>query len=360
MIVEPSEKALRRAAEILRAGGLVAFPTETVYGLGANALDSEAVKRIYEAKGRPFASPLIVHVADIEMARSLTLDWPKQADELAARFWPGPLTIVLKKADIVPDVVTAGLDSVGLRIPSHPVALALLREAGVPVAAPSANLFTQISPTTAAHVAHGLGERVELILDGGPTEVGIESTVVTLRRTPPAVLRPGMISIADLKAATGMEWEQEMDKPHLTAAAESPGLHPKHYAPRTPFYVLAPGLMRREGRGRVIEMPSDARAYAHELYAKLREADRGRLGLDCSGNAARNAGMGWHSRPAETCQCGRLSVHQIESFTVIAEKLLEPFLRERMNKHLFQNFIRERANVNAAFGGIDDLARSAN
>ncbi|HEX4170035.1 MAG TPA: L-threonylcarbamoyladenylate synthase [Bryobacteraceae bacterium] len=273
MIVEPTKEALRRAGEILRAGGLVAFPTETVYGLGGNALNEEAVKRIYSAKGRPFASPLIVHVAEEAMARSLAVDWPKHADELATRFWPGPLTLVLRKAAMVPDLVTAGLDSVGIRIPAHPVARDLIREAGIPLAAPSANLFSAISPTTAAHVAEGLGERVDLILDGGPTEVGIESTVVTLRRMPPAVLRPGMISRTELEAATGIEWEQETDKPHVTEPAESPGLQARHYSPRTPFYVLPQGVTRREGRGRVIAMPRDREEYAHQLYAKLREAD---------------------------------------------------------------------------------------
>ncbi len=148
---------LSRAAEIIKRGGLVAFPTETVYGLGANALDPEAVARIYEAKGRPPSSPLIVHVADREMARPLVREWPQIADALAARFWPGPLTLVLKKTAAVPDNVTAGLDSVGVRTPSHPIALELIRRAGVPIAAPSANRFMAISPTTAEHVRAGLG-----------------------------------------------------------------------------------------------------------------------------------------------------------------------------------------------------------
>src|SRR5581483_1714983 len=164
----PAEEDLIRAAEWIRRGGLVAFPTETVYGLGANALDSKAVLRIYEAKGRPWASPLIVHVADEAMARSVTSEWPVLAGCLAARFWPGPLTLIIKKADIIPDLVTAGLDSVGVRMPSHPVALDLIRRAGLPIAAPSANRFMQISPTTAEHVRAGLGDRVDMILDAGP------------------------------------------------------------------------------------------------------------------------------------------------------------------------------------------------
>ncbi len=273
MILQPSAEALERAGETIRRGGLVAFPTETVYGLGANALDSEAVKHIYRVKGRPYASPLIVHVADQAMARALTLEWPEHAEELAARFWPGPLTLVLRKAAAVPDLVTAGLDSVGIRIPAHPVALALIRAAGVPIAAPSANLFTQISPTTAEHVLQGLREQVELILDGGQTEFGIESTVVSLMRMPPAVLRPGMISQADLEGATGVQWEQEIDRPHITEPAESPGLHPRHYAPRTPFYLLEPGITVRSGRGRIIELPASLKEFAHQLYAQLHEAD---------------------------------------------------------------------------------------
>lgn len=273
MIVQPSKEAIERAGEMIRNGGLVAFPTETVYGLGANALDAQAVGRIYEAKGRPFASPLIVHVADEVTARSLTAEWPPLAQQLAQRYWPGPLTLVLRKAEIVPDLVTAGLDSVGIRIPANDVALALIRAAGVPIAAPSANLFTQISPTTAQHVREGLGERVDLVLDGGPTEVGIESTVASLRRNPPAVLRPGMISRADLESVTGLVWEREIDLPHLTNAAESPGLHPRHYAPRTPFYLLESGVEPRSGRGRILDLPSGRERYAHELYAELHRAD---------------------------------------------------------------------------------------
>lgn len=262
---------MARAADLIRRGGLVAFPTETVYGLGANALDAQAVTRIYEAKGRPWASPLIVHVADEMMARTVTADWPEAAHRLAECFWPGPLTIIVKKADMVPDLVTAGLDSVGVRVPSHPVALELIRRAGVPIAAPSANRFGEISPTTAEHVRASLGARIDMILDAGPSQVGIESTVVSLRRDPPAVLRPGMITQEQLEEATGVQWERELDLPHVS---ESPGLHARHYAPRTPFYVLEAGVEKPAGRGRVLEMPSDPRDYAACLYAELHAADR--------------------------------------------------------------------------------------
>jgi len=259
---------LSRAAETIRRGGLVAFPTETVYGLGANALDPQAVARIYEAKGRPVSSPLIVHVADLAMARTLAAEWPACAHKLAARFWPGPLTLVVKKTSAVPDNVTAGLDSVGLRVPSHPVALELIRRAGVPIAAPSANRFTQISPTTAEHVRASLGDRVDLILDDGPSEVGIESTVVSLTGPAPALLRPGMISLSELQAVTGTKWATGPPKSN-----ESPGLHPRHYAPRTPFFVLSPGQLQPAGRGRLLQMPKDPSAYAQILYAEMHAAD---------------------------------------------------------------------------------------
>jgi L-threonylcarbamoyladenylate synthase len=265
-----SEEDFARAASLIRRGGLVAFPTETVYGLGANALDARAVRRIYDAKGRPSSSPLIVHVADEAMAKSISAVWPEIARVLAARFWPGPLTLVVKKSSAVPDAVTAGLDSVGVRVPAHPIALDLIRRAGVPIAAPSANRFTHVSPTTAEHVRNSLGDRVDMILDGGPTQVGIESTVAVLTRELPAVLRPGMISQAELEAATGLRWENRIASPD---SSESPGLHPRHYAPRTPFYVLESGEPRPPGNGRIINLPMDPHPYAAALYAELHKAD---------------------------------------------------------------------------------------
>ncbi len=267
----PSEEELARAAEQIRCGGLVAFPTETVYGLGANALDAAAVERIYRAKDRPWASPVIVHVADENMARSVAADWPSLAQELARRFWPGPLTLIVKKASIVPDLVTAGLDSVGVRMPSHPVALELIRRAGVPIAAPSANRFGQISPTTAEHVRISLGDRVDMILDGGPAQVGIESTVLSLARVPPAILRTGMIRQDELESVAGVRFGEEVNLPRLE---ESPGQHARHYAPRTPFYVLEEGAGPPAGRGRVLNMPDQARSFATALYATLHAADR--------------------------------------------------------------------------------------
>jgi L-threonylcarbamoyladenylate synthase len=264
------DSELTRAAAIIRSGGLVAFPTETVYGLGANALDPVAIARIYQAKERPATSPLIVHVSDIAMAQSIAAEWPPLADLLARRFWPGPLTIVLLKTAAVPDNVTAGLPSVGIRIPSNHLALELIRCAQTPIAAPSANRFMQISPTTAAHVRDSLGDRVDMILDGGPTIVGIESTVVSLVRDKPTVLRPGMISIRDLEQATGTHWTM-LDE--HSQSSESPGLHRKHYAPATQFFILGPGQPLPGVRGRILQMPDDPARYAGALYAELHKAD---------------------------------------------------------------------------------------
>ncbi|HEU5020937.1 MAG TPA: L-threonylcarbamoyladenylate synthase [Bryobacteraceae bacterium] len=252
-----------RAAELLRAGRLVGIPTETVYGLGANALDEAAVRRIFEAKGRPLSSPLIVHVSDIAMARGLALEWPREAEQLAARFWPGPLTIIVPKDSRVPDAVTAGLPSVALRRPSHPLALAVIEAAGLPIAAPSANRFTELSPTTAQHVREGLGDRVDFILDGGPCTVGIESTVISLAGARPRILRPGMVSRTQIEEVIGAV--------ETGAGAESPGQHPKHYSPRA--RVVIDGRPS-SGKGAELRLPSDPAAAAEALYRRLHELDQ--------------------------------------------------------------------------------------
>jgi L-threonylcarbamoyladenylate synthase len=269
----PSNSDLDRAADILRRGGLVAIPTETVYGLAANALDEQAVCRIFEAKGRPLTSPLIVHVAEVATARQLTAVWPPLADDLAGHFWPGPLTIILPKAAHISGLVTAGLPSVGLRVPAHPVALEVLRRTGIPLAAPSANRFMQISPTTAEHVRQSLGDAVDFILDGGPASVGIESTVVSLAGPAPVILRPGMISAADLKGATGISWAETSPQRNSEMPQESPGLHARHYAPRTPLLLLKPGDPQPFGRGQILGMPNEATAFAEALYSRLHVAD---------------------------------------------------------------------------------------
>jgi L-threonylcarbamoyladenylate synthase len=266
------DATIEAAAALIRAGELVAFPTETVYGLGANALDATAAARIYAAKGRPHSSPLIVHCADTAMARSWASSWPDAAEKLAARFWPGPLTLVLPKNAAIPDNVTAGLPTVGLRVPHHPVALALLRAAGVPIAAPSANEFMQLSPTTAEHVRRGLGDRVACVLDGGPARVGIESTVLSLAGETPVLLRPGMVTQAQLEALIGpVALVGNVDD----AAHPAPGLHERHYRPRAPLYLFRHAFARA-GRGVVLtldELGTEPAAYAQRLYAALHEAD---------------------------------------------------------------------------------------
>jgi L-threonylcarbamoyladenylate synthase len=275
-MVTPGEIA--QAARLIREGQLVAFPTETVYGLGANALDRIAVRRIFELKGRPQTSPVILHAASIEMAKSLVAHWPEQAEELAREHWPGPLTIILPKRPHIPDEVTAGLDTVGIRMPAHPIALDLIQTAGVPIAAPSANRFTQLSPTTADHVRRAFGDAV-MILDGGPAQVGIESTIVSLTGPEPVLLRPGMIPFEDIRRVTRVD----------SGAHPAPGMHPRHYSPRTRVILvdgveLPPGdgaylWWSRNGRNRAsqaaksVRMPPEPREYAAQLYDTLHVLD---------------------------------------------------------------------------------------
>jgi L-threonylcarbamoyladenylate synthase len=267
------EISVQEAAERIRAGELAAFPTETVYGLGANALDASAVAKIYAVKGRPATSPLIVHVSSIDMAHGLVTEWPAQADQLARRYWPGPLTLVLPRTAAIPDIVTAGLPTVGLRMPDHAVALELIREAGVPIAAPSANRFMQLSPTTAQHVVEAFGDAVPVV-DGGPCRVGIESTVVSIANGQLTLLRPGMIPFPQLELAASEE------------AHPAPGMHERHYSPRTPLYLVAGPeqlpigdgvyvwLDKPRGTRRDIRMPAKPAAYAARLYDVLHTLDR--------------------------------------------------------------------------------------
>jgi len=275
---------VRRAAEILRAGGLVAFPTETVYGLGADASNAAAVARLYAVKGRPPEHPVIVHFDSLERALAWTRDVPKEARILAERFWPGPLTLILKRSDKAKDFVTGGQPSVGIRVPSHPVAQALLREFGGGVAAPSANRFGRISPTTAAHVREDLGSDVDLVLEGGPSEVGIESTIVDLSGGTAVLLRPGTISKADLQQLVAVV-EKTAGSPRHSGGLE------RHYSPRTPARMVPTHLLDKEiarlgdkvavlafsrPDERVdfwLRMPREPQAYAQRLYAALRELD---------------------------------------------------------------------------------------
>jgi L-threonylcarbamoyladenylate synthase len=295
ILPDPSE--IKRAAGILRAGGLVAFPTETVYGLGADASNPAAVAKIFAAKGRPQDHPLIVHLAGADLLPLWAADIPAAAEKLAAAFWPGPLTLILKRAAGVPDCITGGQDTVGLRIPGHPVALELLRafageEGGRSfsgIAAPSANKFGRISPTAAAHVRAELGDAVDCVLDGGECEIGIESTIIDLSRGRAVLLRPGQITAAQVAAVLGAEVEAAD-----VAAPRAPGALASHYAPRTPLQLvsaaeLSARLTALRGQKTAVlarseapsglkdvywqEAPRAVAGYAHELYASLRRLD---------------------------------------------------------------------------------------
>lgn len=234
-----SEDAVSQAADILRRGGLAAIPTETVYGLAANALDCEAVSRIFYAKGRPQDNPLIVHIADFSELDALVTEIPDTARALAARFWPGPLTMIMKKSSIIPDEVSAGLDTVAVRMPSHPLARAVIKTAGIPLAAPSANLSGKPSPTTAAHVMNDLGGRIDAVLDGGECSVGVESTVVSLVGKP-RLLRPGGISHEQLSEVIGTVIIDKAVTEQLEAGVHptSPGMKYKHYSPKAKVVIV--------------------------------------------------------------------------------------------------------------------------
>lgn len=292
---EATEESLSRAAEVLRQGGLVAFPTETVYGLGADAQNPLAVARIFEVKERPRFDPLIVHVAHLEGLHPLAEADSPLVRRVAAAFWPGPLTLVLPKKGTVPDIVTAGLPTVAVRIPNHPVALRLLELAKRPVAAPSANPFGRISPTTAAHVARFLGEKVEMILDGGACTMGVESTILSLvDENRPLLLRPGAVPIEELRRIVG---DVGLPDPK-TQEVMAPGMLPGHYAPRTPMGMRSEGLPRRAGAGmrigllaftppadggefqalEVLSAAGDLKEAAANLFAALHRLDE--AGLD--------------------------------------------------------------------------------
>jgi L-threonylcarbamoyladenylate synthase len=293
------QKAVRRASELLRAGEVVALPTETVYGLAANALDEKAVAKIFRIKGRPANNPIIVHVAGNEMAKRCAGHWPELADKLSRSFWPGPLTLVLPRTEIIPEVVTAGGATVGVRWPGHPFIQAVIRECGFPLAAPSANLSNRVSPTNAEHVRAQLAGTIKLIVDGGQSQVGIESTVLDLSVSPPRILRPGMIHAESLAAVCGeiQNPEARIRKPE--ASLRSPGLLPKHYAPKAKLlvldwkddahlqsqlstfnfqlstcFVIAHAKIPASGHfADVSVMPHDAAAFARALYAALHRGD---------------------------------------------------------------------------------------
>ena len=286
-----SDRDIERAVAVLRAGGLVAFPTETVYGLGADASNEAAVRKIFEAKGRPATHPVIVHLADAAELATWVREVPRAAHLLARKFWPGPLTLILSRASRVSDVVTGGQDTVALRVPSHPVARRLLARFGGGIAAPSANRHGRVSATTAAHVRDEFGNAVECILDGGQTDVGIESTIVDLSGSRTSLLRPGSITAGEIELALGASLAQP-----LADAPRAPGTLAAHYAPLTPLLLMEPDLalelaasLARQGKrvavlalsaeqpvtpGIVwVAAPREAASYAHALYSSLRSLD---------------------------------------------------------------------------------------
>ncbi|MEK6839420.1 MAG: L-threonylcarbamoyladenylate synthase [Nanoarchaeota archaeon] len=240
MKLKATAKSIKHAASIIKKGGLVAFPTETVYGLGADALNPRAVAKIFEIKKRPAFDPLIVHIAEMEWLHKLTRQVDKKALILIKKFWPGPLTLVLLKSSLVPDIVTAGLDTVAVRMPAHPVARQLIKFSQTPIAAPSANLFGCLSPTTATHVEKQLGKKIDLILDAGKCSVGVESTVLSLVGGKPVLLRPGGLPVEEIEKAIGkvvrhVYWQASKSK---NKKIQSPGQLPSHYSPRTPMKLI--------------------------------------------------------------------------------------------------------------------------
>lgn len=298
-ILPATPENIAAAAEILKNGGLVAFPTETVYGLGANALDEKAVTGIFTAKGRPTADPLIVHLSGIDQLTRVVSSVSPAARTLAEAFWPGPLTLILPKQPAVPNLVTSDLETVAVRVPNHPVALALIEAAGLPIAAPSANRFGHTSPTTAQHVWHDLHGRIDLILDGGPAAIGVESTVLDLSTTPARILRPGGVTRERLEAVLGpVTVLGQRKKPEK--GLPSPGLLEKHYAPRAEMLLftgdnarqaLAAHLTAAQAAGRKVGALA-ADAEAAELAAA--GALVYRLGVDLNSIARQiYAGMRW-------------------------------------------------------------------
>ncbi|MEW5740353.1 MAG: L-threonylcarbamoyladenylate synthase [Myxococcota bacterium] len=288
----PSASDIARAVEVLREGGLIALPTETVYGLGADAQNELAVRRIFAVKGRPSTHPLIVHVASLEDARAWVADIPPAGERLAAAFWPGPLTLVMRRSPLASDTVTGGQDTVALRVPAHEVALSLLRAFDGGIAAPSANRFGKVSPTTAAHVREELGDEVDFYLDAGPCQVGVESTIVDVTGEAPRLLRPGGVAREAIEQALG----QKLALATSASDVRAPGMLESHYAPRAGLWlvdaphlgaetarrladgvrvvVLAPANLAAPAGATRLEVPEDAEGFARVLYARLREADQ--------------------------------------------------------------------------------------
>jgi len=292
----PEVSKIKLAAEVIKKGGLVAFPTETVYGLGADALNEKAVKKIFKVKGRPADDPIIVHVADRKELKRLAEEIPEEAEELIERFWPGPLTLVLKKTERVPKVTTGGLETVAVRMPDNAIALSLIKEAGTPIAAPSANLFGKPSPTSAKHVEHDLGGKVDLIIDGGSTRIGVESTVLDVTSSPPVLLRPGGVTLEELREVVGEILLHPAVKGRASRVARAPGMKYRHYAPKAKLILVegkpervrrkiqqllkkfkSPGVIttneKHSYNGEVVFIGSEAKEIARNLFKVFREFD---------------------------------------------------------------------------------------
>jgi len=262
---------VEHARDVLARGGLVGLPTETVYGLAASIAHEDAIRRVFAVKGRPADHPLIVHVADVEAARSVAGVWPEAAQRLADAFWPGPLTLVVERSNVVPDVVTGGRDTVAIRVPSKGIARELLKLLGQAVVAPSANRFGKVSPTTAAHVADDLGIHVDYILDGGPCDVGVESTIVDCTVTPPQILRPGAVTKEEIEGVVG-------EVAATSGPSRAPGMLESHYAPSCQILTVESiddaRRLATDRESRVIDAASDPVSAAHDLYAQFRACDR--------------------------------------------------------------------------------------
>lgn len=277
-ISQPTPEIIGLAGDILIDGGVVVIPTETVYGLACNAMDESAVRRVFEIKGRPAENPLIVHLADAEQLDDVAVEIPELARKLAARYWPGPLTMVLKRTDEVPSVTTGGLDTVAVRVPAHRVAREVIEAAGCPIAAPSANVFMALSPTQAEDVDPEVLIDVDLVIDGGRCEYGLESTVVDLTEDPPRILRPGAVSRADIQSLVG----RPLGHMPPSEVRKAPGMYRRHYAPNAPVRLVDRTLQADEcgltfapnASEQQVKMPKEPRAYGAVLYGALRQLDR--------------------------------------------------------------------------------------
>jgi L-threonylcarbamoyladenylate synthase len=269
------DSKIKKASKILKEGGLVAFPTETVYGLGANALNEKAVSKIFIAKGRPQDNPLIVHISDVKQLNSLVDKIPKKANKLMEKFWPGPLTLIFKKSKMVPDVVTCGLDSVAIRMPENKIALNLIEKSGVPIAAPSANISGKPSPTTAEHVLEDLDGKINLIIDGGEVEIGLESTVLDLTKKTPQILRPGKVTKKQLEKVIGKVKDNGKSK-----KVKSPGMKYRHYSPNAKVLIIKTKeeikKIHEKNRDKKIKILnySDEITMAHNLFKDFRSCDK--------------------------------------------------------------------------------------